>query len=250
MKAIVSAMAMALVSLVGAASAQPAGAVYVAGEWNANNLVYLDSGMNVLGSFPSGGTLPNGLAGDSQYIYAGFFTNGSVSVFTHAGTPVTSWTGPLSGLQGLAKVGNNLAVQNGALIEYYDALTGTPMGSIPSFGFTIEGLAYLSGSNTLYQLGDNDIFLTDPTNGNILGTIPNPAVNSNFGGTAFTDAGSNQLMVGDSVGNWWRIDGTNGNVLASGNNGVSMFGLGTIPAPGSALLLGVAGLAASRRRRA
>lgn len=242
--------AMAFVSLVGAASAQPAGAVYVAGEWNANNVVYLDSGMNVLGTFPSGGTLPNGLAGDSQYIYAGFFTSQSVSVYTHAGTPVTSWTGPLFGLQGLAKVGNNLAVQNGALIEYYDALTGTPMGAIPSNGFSIEGLAYLGGNNTLYQLGDSDIFLTDPTNGNILGTIPNPAVNSNFGGTALTNAGLFELMVGDDGGNWWRIDGTNGNVLASGNNGVNMYGLGTIPAPGSALLLGIAGLAMGRRRRA
>ncbi len=243
------ALAAGMLWLCAGAAGQPAGAAYVASEWNNNNVVYLDSGMNVLGTFSSGGQLPNGMASDGTYIYAGFFSPAMVNVFTLGGSPVTSWSHSSFNLQGLESVGSNLAVASGGNIDYYDALTGAPMGSIPSIGGTSEGLAYLAGTNTLYQLGDNDIFLTDPTNGNILGTIPNPAFGSSFGGTALTYSGTTDLMVGDTAGNWWRINGTTGNVLASGNNGVNMYGLGTIPAPGVAPVLGLACLVAGRRRR-
>jgi hypothetical protein len=44
------------------AIAQPAGATYVAGNWNNDAVHYLDANLSDLGSFPASGTLPNGMA--------------------------------------------------------------------------------------------------------------------------------------------------------------------------------------------
>jgi WD40 repeat protein len=221
-----------ILALTASAIAQPSGTRYVAGEWNGNNVVWLDGGMNPLGQFPSGGSLPNGLAGDADYIYVGFFSPPSMNVFKHDGTLVVSWSHNDANLQGLEKVENELAISNADEIHFYDPLTGKFIRSIPSLGFSVEGLAYSPDTHTLFQLGgdggDSAIFATDPANGNVLYKIPNPAEFSSFGGTGLTYAGGKELMVADSDGNWWRISEVDGAVQANGNNGVSTFGLGTI----------------------
>ncbi len=230
MKATLSAMVM--VSVVGAASAQPAGAVFVAGEWDGNNVVYLDKDMNPLDKFSSGGVLPNGLAGDDKYIYVGFFTPPSMNVFDHAGTLVTSWNHNDSNLQGLEKVGKELAISNATNINFYDPLSGSFIRSIPSQGGSVEGLAYSPLSGYLFQLGgdggDGAIYATDPNTGDIVYKIPNPAENSPFGGTGLSYMADKQLMVAGADGSWWLIREDDGSVNASGNNGIAMYGLGTI----------------------
>lgn len=233
-----------------AASAQPNGTAYVGSTWGnpSNSVVYLDANMNVLGSFNTGADLPNGAAVGGGYIFTGHFVNQQVRAFDYNGNFQFSWPAP-SGLQGLEYVDGNIAVADASsgTIIFYNALTGAQQYSIPSAGATVEGLAY-DGKN-LFELGDT-IDAVDPLTGNVNYSLNNPAINDPFGGTGLAwSAGS--LMIGSANGNWYQIDAGNGSLLASGNNGADMYGLGTmrVPAPGAMGLLGVAGIVAGRRRR-
>jgi hypothetical protein len=232
------------------ASAQPIGTAYVGATWGnpSNSVVYLDSDLNVLGSFATGADLPNGAAVGGGLIFTGHFIQQEVRAFDLDGNLQFSWPAT-SGLQGLEYVDGNIAVAdaNSGSVVFYDALTGAQQYSIPSQGSTVEALAY-DGTN-LFQLG-NSIAAVDPLTGNVNYTLNNPAINDDFGGTAMAWS-AGMLTIGSANGNWYQIDSGNGNLLASGNNGADMFGLGAIriPAPGAMGLLGVAAIAAARRRR-
>jgi MYXO-CTERM domain-containing protein len=236
-------------SIAACALAQPAGTVYFGSTWGnpSNSVVYLDANMNFLGSFPTNGQLPNGVAVGGGLVYTGHFVNADIEAYDFNGNFQFSFPAG-SGTQGLEYVNGNIAVFDNGSINYYNALNGAPAGSIPAQeGGGIEGLAY-DGGNNLFQLGDV-IYATDPANGNLNYTIPNPAVNDPFNGTGLSYGGG-ILTVAAANGNWYQIDPTNGNVLASGNNGLDMYGLGqAVPTPGAMALLGVAGLAVTRRRR-
>lgn len=229
----------------------PVNTAHIAANWNNNNIEYLDANMQLLGGFSSGGTLPNGTAFDGRFIYSGHFVGQEVRVFDMDGNFQYNWNAQLANLQGMEYINQTgeLAIYNDGgtnLIQFHDPANGNLLRSVPGQSSSVEGLAW--DGTYLWQLEDALIYATDVTNGNILFTIPNPAANESFGGTGIDAPSATELVVGSSSGNWWRIDSTNGNILASGNNGVAMYGLSAIPEPGSLTLLAI-GIAGLLRRR-
>ena len=241
----------AVAALAGTAAAQPVGTQYLVSTWGSpsNSVVYLDAGMNSIGSFNAGSDLPNGLATDGSLIWTGHFTTQEVIAYNLNGVQQFSWPAT-SGIQGIEFVNGDIAVAASGNVDFYNAFTGAFNYSIPSQGGSVEALAF-DGVN-LFQLGgdanDGFIYATNPLTGAVNYTIPNPAVNDSFGGTALGYAGG-VLVVGSTNGNWYHINSGDGSLISSGNNGLDMYGADVIPAPGAAALLGLAGLTAARRRR-
>ncbi len=240
--------------LVPAAFAQPAGTAYVATSWNQGAVVYLDSNFQQIGAFAFGGNpFPNGIAvNPAGEIYAGVFTpNNTVYAYDYNGGFLFNWNDPNSfNLQGMEYMLNgNVAIANASEIRFHDAATGLLNGTIPNpAGSDTEGLAYDPVNNIIFALA-TDIWALDASNGNMIYTIPNPAVNNSFTGTGITYLGNDVLAIGTVEGDWYVIDSVTGNLLDFGNNGVDMYGLKVIPAPGSLVMLAAGGLLAARRRR-
>ncbi len=241
------AMALLLVGLANQAMAQPA---YVAGTWNDNSVHFLDNGLNDLSSFPAGSTVPNGIATDGTLIYTGRPFSTEVIAYNFSGVEQFRWSAPISNLQGMEYVNGLLAIWNNN-IEYRNPANGLLVNTIPGQP-SVEGLAY--DGTYLWQLDDNVIYASDPNTGAVSFTIPNPALNNSFGGTGLTVSGPNQLTVAADNGDWWKISSINGAVSASGNNGLNMYALKSIPGipePATIALVSLAGLliAGVRRRR-
>jgi hypothetical protein len=223
---------------------------YVTANWADNHIHFLDANFNSTGSFSTGGSLPNGVAVGGGLIFSGHFIGQEVRAFDMNGVLQFTWSHPqISFLQGLEYIsGAEIAVASDG-IHFFNPLTGAFVRSIPSAeGGTVEGLAY-NGAGTLFQLGSSAIYATDVNNGNLLYTLPNPAVGNPFGGTGIAYIGGNALAVASANGNWYTIDALSGALISSGNNGIEMYGLAFIPAPGAMALLGIAGLFGARRRR-
>jgi hypothetical protein len=234
------------------ATAAPSRTAYFAATWNDSAVHFLDSNMANLGSFSAGATMPNGVAASTSLIYTGHFANQSVRAFNYNGVLQFSWTNPrLDHCQGLELVNGQLAtVYHEGQIDFLDPATGTYIRSIPNDdGPTVEGLAY--DGTYLWTLGDT-LTALDPLTGTEIRTLHNPALNNApDGGTGLANAGPGQLMIAGENGAWWRISSVDGTVLATGNNGLNMFGLAesVVPEPGAVLMLSMSGVLLAMRRR-
>jgi hypothetical protein len=231
--------------------AAPPGSAFVASTWNDNSIHFLDANMANLGSFPTGATLPNGVAATATQIFVGHFSNQSMRVFDYNGVFQFSWTSiHLDHCQGLEIVNGELAtVYHDTRIEFLDPLTGAFIRSIPNDdGGTVEGLAY--DGTLLWTLGDVISGISPATGAEIV-TFPNPALNNTaHGGTGLAIAGPNQLMIAGDNGLWWRMSTINGAVLGTGNNGQEMYGLAElVPEPTGAIAMLACVATATLRRR-
>jgi hypothetical protein len=199
---------------------------YATPTWDDQSIHFLDSpadGLGDVSSFAVASSLPNGLGTDGTYLYSGHFTTQEVLVYDLDGNLVDSWPTGAPNLQGLTIVGDELAINQGDEILFFDPATGAFNRSIPNAGGgTVEGLTY--DGSSLWLLADNLIGV-DPADGSVNTTIPNAASGEAFGGTGITTAGAGQLVLAGTSGNWWLVSSADGSVLDSGSNGLNMFGL-------------------------
>jgi len=233
-------------ALTGAAGAQPAGTEFVSAGLFSQTANFLDDSFNVLGTFDTGGS-PNGAAVGGGQIFIGDFGIPGWNVYNIDGTFVQTVTAGAS-QQGITYANGDILIQNAGTpaLELYTT-GGTFIRTVANVALTVEGVAF-DGNNTVYALDSSAIDAYDFTTGALQFSLSNPASNETFGGTAMTYR-NGSLFVGAESGNWWEIDALNGSILDSGNGNTDLFGLAVIPAPGPAALLGLAGLAAARRRR-
>lgn len=224
---------------------------YAASDWNDNRIHLLDSNMNDTGSFAYNGFLSNGVASDGTYIYAGYFTpNNSMDVYDMSGNFQWHTDFAFGGnLQGLDYFNGEMAVANGGDIDFFDPVTGANTRSLVGVSSsTVEGLAGDGGN--IWLLGDT-IDLIDGTTGALLTSITNAAAGNAFGGTGLANSGANELTIAAADGAWYKVSKADGSVIASGNNGLAMYGLDVVPEPFSMIALGggIAALAARRRNK-
>lgn len=199
---------------------------YVAATWNDDAVHLLDASLNNITSFPAGSTDPNGIATDGELIYTGHFGTQEVIAYDFFGVEQFRWSATLSGLQGMELVDGELAVYRNGLIDFFDPTDGTLIRSIPS-AFSVEGLAY--DGVLLWQLAD-DLIGIDPTDGTVISTVPNAAAGCSFDGTGITANAPGQLVLGCTDGSWYLVSSFTGGVITSGNNGLDMYGLKSLPA--------------------
>lgn len=158
-------------------------------------------------------------------------------------------------IQGLSLVNGQLAVAyspSNITIDFYNPFTFSYIRSITG-SVSDEGLAY--DGTFLWRLTDENVYGVDPDTGAVTATIPNPASKCVFNGTGLAWSGGTTLVAACSNGTWYRFSSLDGSVLASGNNGLAMYGLdyfdgSAVPEPSTWMLAGGAlALVALRRRQ-
>jgi hypothetical protein len=207
----------------GPARAQAPDPVFIASTWSDTSVHLLDAGLNSITSFSAGASNPNGIATDGTTIYTGHFSTSEVIAYDFSGTEQFRWSASIGNLQGMDLVGTELAVANAGNIQFHDAATGALVRSIPAtVSGSVEGVAF--DGTVLWLLG-SDIAGVDPQNGNVVSTISNAASGCSFAGTGITASAPGELHLGCTNGDWYRVSSNDGSVLASGNNGLNMYGL-------------------------
>ena len=199
---------------------------YVAGTWSDQAVHLLDANLNDLGSFPAGATSPNGMATDGETIWSGHYTSQTVVAYDFAGQELYRWSAALSGLQGMEWVDGELAIYQSASIEFHDPRTGALIRAIPGRS-NIEGLAF--DGTLLWQLDGAWIYGTNPLDGNVVVTITNAALGCPYDGTGIATDVPGVLTLACADGAWYRVSAADGSVIASGNNGLNMYGLAYVP---------------------
>lgn len=209
-------------SLVSLAIPSLASADYVVATWNDNSVHVIDEGLNDISSFPTGATEPNGVATDGTIIYSGHFSTQEVWAYDLTGEVQFSWMSPsLSGCQGLELVDGELAVATNNVIDFLNPADGTFLRSIPANATGIEGLGY--DGTLLWLLGD-DLVGVNPADGTVVTTIPNAAAGCTYTGTGISPDGEGNLTLVCEDGSWFIVSDADGSTLASGNNGLNMYG--------------------------
>ncbi len=200
----------------------PAGTAYIAATWGDDAVHFLDVNLQDLGGFSTGSN-PNGIATDGTLIYVGSFTLPGVLVYDTNGVYQYQWTSSYcSSLQGMEYVSGALAVSSDPNVNFLAPATGALIRSIPSQGSTVEGLTF--DGTALWQLADS-IIATDPATGAVIRSIPNAALGCDYGGSGLAASGPNELTLGCASGQWYKVSSVDGTVIASGNNGLQMYGL-------------------------
>lgn len=199
---------------------------FVAVTWGDDAVHRLDADMNDLGAFPVAIGLPNGVATDGNRIWVGSFTSTEIVAYDFTGAVLFSWPLPAAmNVQGLDYLPGGQVLAADALnsqLVFLDAFTGASLGAIPAISDSTEAIA-VDGPN-VWQLVDDNIYLTSLADGSVVRSIPNAALNEAFEGTAMGSIGDD-LMLGSDSGNWFRVSKLDGTILASGNNALSMFDL-------------------------
>jgi hypothetical protein len=207
--------------------APTAGAVgFVAVTWGDDAVHFLDQNMADTGSFSTSVGLPSGVATLGNLIWVGSFTTPSVMAYNFSGAEQFHWALPTGfQLQALDYAGNGQLLgmdASASQLVRFDAFTGAVLGSIPAISDSTEAVA-ISGQG-VWQLTDTSIYLTSLADGSVIRAIPNAAYAEAFEGTAMAIDG-NTLVLGADSGNWYRVSMTDGSILSSGNNGLSMYDL-------------------------
>ncbi len=228
--------------LVAASGSAQAGS-YVAVTWGDDAVHLLDQDLQDTASFSTSVGLPNGVATAGNLIWVGSFTSQNVFAYNFTGAEQFQWSLPSAfELQALDYAGSGqlLAMDavNAALVRF-DAFSGAVLSSIPAISASTEAIAIDGGE--VWQLTDDNIYLTSLVDGAIIRTIPNAARLESFEGTAMANNGDS-LVLGSDSGNWYRVSKLDGAILDSGNNGLEMFDLqpvrsATVPDTGSITLL-------------
>lgn len=242
----------------GAVLAAPAlvAASYVGVTWGDDAVHFFDQNLADTGSFITTVGLPNGVAAHGGTLWVGSFTSPDVVAYDATGTEQFRWALPAPfSVQALTYAGSGqllaMDAENSALVRF-DAFTGAVLGSAPAVSVSTEALA-VDGAN-VWQLVDENIYLTRLADGAVIRTLPNAAHLEVFEGTAMASVGDS-LVLGSDSGNWYRVSKLDGSVLETGNNGLSLFDLQTatpVPEPaatGVAFALGTLALAVARTRR-
>lgn len=239
----------ALMLTAGIAAAQPAGAMFVSAGLTSRTANFLDSSLNVISTFDTGGSF-DGIAVGGGNIFVADFSAGGWHTYDLDGNFISTiaTSDGFTFEQGLTYINGMLMTGGGPDLKLYQT-DGTFVSTVVvGAGSTVEGVTF-DGNNTVYALADT-IDVYDFTTGALLNSFANPAINESFGGTALTYL-NGDLIVGGQSGNWWRVDASNGAIQDSGTGNTDLFGLAVvaIPAPASSLALAGFGFMASRRRR-
>ncbi|MCC6442697.1 MAG: PEP-CTERM sorting domain-containing protein [Armatimonadetes bacterium] len=221
--------AVVLLPLLVATGAFAAPPSYVAATWNDNAVRLLDSDLNELFSFSAGASSPNGIATNGSLIWTGHFTSQEVIAYNFSGVEQFRWSLGVPGLQGMDFLNGQLAIFDATddKIKFFDAFTGAFVRDIPGGSSSTEGLA-IDGEN-IWQIVDEQLYLSSMADGSVIRTIPNAALGLSFDGTGLANSGLNELTLAGTDGSWYKVSKADGSVLASGNNGLDMFGLKTVP---------------------
>lgn len=201
---------------------------FVAATWSDDRVHFLDHNLIDQASLPAGASNPNGIATDGALIYTGHFASQEVVGHNFNGEEKLRWTAALIGLQGMDLVNNDLAIYTSGSpneIKFFKTSNGALLRTIPGPGST-EGLAF--DGRVLWTLDDPELLGLDPANGNTLRKLPNPA-SCSYGGTGLAYLKTGHLVVGCTDGRWYKISLVNGAVVASGSNGLDMYGLKATP---------------------
>ena len=147
--------------------------------------------------------------------------------------------------------GDTLFAWNNATLYLHDATTGAELASYDfsdTFSNFSVGVAYDASTGNVvvsYLVSSGVLAWIDPDTGAVLSTAD--AHSRDYeGGLAYL----NGTLFGSSTSNRVYTIATDGTATPAFNvNGVVISGLATIPVPGSSVVLGLAGLLVSRRRR-
>jgi hypothetical protein len=252
MRSIKLAAIAAVLTCAGAAFAQPAGTQFVSAGLDSGTANFLDANLNVISTFDTAGSFNGATVGAGQIFIGDFGISGWNIYDLNGNFQSTVSAGTL--LQGMTYASGDILIHDpgtpsGPQLDLYTpngTFVRTVATGVPA---TIEGLAF-DGGNTVYAIENTSIEVYDFTTGALVGNLTNPlAPTELFGGTSITWF-NNSLIVGGESGAWAQIDPATDTVINSGVANTDLYGLGVIPSPGAALpLIGVAGVAAIRRRR-
>ncbi len=220
----IAAVVFVLIAALPAPSDAQAQAAYVAATWGDDAVHLLDSGLNDLSSFPAGAGSPNGITTDGTLIYTGHFGTQEVIAYDFTGAEQFRWSATIPNLQGMTLAGAELVIAQSSELQFYNPATGALLRTIPSpEAGSVEGLT--SDGTTLWVLGSQAVYSVNPADGTVLTTLPNAASGCSYGGTGITRGAPGELVLACSDGTWYRVSATDGSVIASGNNGLSMYGI-------------------------
>ena len=202
---------------------------YATAVWEENSIHLLDENLDSIGSFPAGQILPNGIAFDGTYIYSAHFIGASVYAYEPDGTVAFSWSDPsrLDQVQSLTYIQatGELAFGRGDVIWFVNPADGSNPRQVSQSACSNMEAAASDGANGIWLLCPDGLYLMDISTGNQLATSAKPTAVCNFGGTAMARGPDGLLVLGCADGRWFVWDPAAGVTVASGNNGLEMFGL-------------------------